>query len=200
MKWIGLTGGIASGKTTVTTILRAKGVSVICADEVAKQVVSPGSEAMQKIISYFGTEYLTPNNDLDRKKLGEVIFKDLVERKKLESIIHPSVQQAVKNQKKIWQEQGKKMAFYDVPLLFENNMQNDFDSVVCVYAAKEWQLKRLMNRNNLTKEQALDRLNSQLDIEDKKMAADFVIDNNQQDENYFQHLNLQVEKLLKYLN
>ncbi len=178
MKWIGLTGGIATGKSTVTTELRSRGIPVICADEVAKLVVLPGTVAYLKILQDFGQEYLDDRGHLDRMKLGALVFKDLVERKKLEAIIHPQVHQKVQEFKRQMQDEGHEVAIYDVPLLFENNLESEFDLIICVYCSSENQLQRLMQRNQLSMNSALTRLQAQLSIETKKIKSDYIINNN----------------------
>ncbi|KAF8808188.1 CoaE-domain-containing protein [Phlegmacium glaucopus] len=174
---IGLTGGIATGKSTVSALLKASNVPIVDADVIARQVVEPGTTALAKTEATFGKEVLFPDGTLDRKKLGNIIFTDESKRKKLNAIVHPAVRRAM-----LWQVlgywiRGYKYCVMDVPLLIEGGLWRWVGSVVLVYCSQELQLQRLMNRDNSSREDALARLGSQLPISGKVTYADIVIDN-----------------------
>lgn len=178
MKWIGLTGGIATGKSSAAAIIRGLGYTVLDADFLAKQAVQKGSAALTKITQTFGQDVLLPNGELDRSKMAKLVFADVQKREKLEGIIHPWIKDEVLKRKKELADLGTvELAFYDVPLLFEKNMREAFDLVVLVYCPVSLQLSRLMQRNSLSLSEAQQRIDAQLSIEDKKSKADFVIDN-----------------------
>lgn len=178
MKWVGLTGGIATGKSTVTDLLRQLGYSVIDADIVAREVVQIGSSGLKSVVSEFGTDVLALDGSLDRKKLGAQIFSDNQKRKKLEQILHPLIQARVQKLKEQLAQQGHLLAFYDVPLLFENNLEDQFDYTIVVSAHSDLQTQRLMQRDNLSEQQALQRIKSQMELSEKSKRASFVILNN----------------------
>lgn len=177
MKWIGLTGGIATGKTTVARLIESRGYPVIDADKISHELSAPGQEGYEKIVSYFGNEILDSRLNINRKKLGEIVFEDLVQLKRLEEILHPLIKMKVDEYKNKYREQGRKIAFYDVPLLFEKDMQKNFDAVLVIWADDLTQLKRLMARNKLTKDEALLRIKAQYALCEKISRADFCIDN-----------------------
>lgn len=174
MKWIGLTGGIASGKTTVANIFRELGVPVIDADRLAHIALTRNKD---KIISYFGREILDSEGEINRRSLGEKVFQNPKQLKSLEAMIHPFVQEKAMEKKALFEVAGEAMAIYDVPLLFENNLQTQFDEVILVYVPEEISKQRLMARNGLSDKEATDRLLSQMSIEKKKDMADVVFSN-----------------------
>jgi dephospho-CoA kinase len=175
---IGLTGGIATGKSTASHILNDQGIPIIDADLIAREVVMPGKEAYEKIVAFFGKKILLEDNTLNRAKLGEIIFNDAEKRARLNEIVHPAVRQEMKNQAENHLNTGNKMVIMDIPLLFESKLTHMVDETWLIYATPEIQLKRLMERNGYTEEQALSRIHSQMPIDDKKELADVVISNN----------------------
>lgn len=178
MIWLGLTGGIATGKSTVAKILRDLGLPVVDADDLARQVVLPGkSSALDEIIKDFGAEVLGADSLLDRTKLGKIVFGKPDKLKKLEAILHPRIQELRRIEKNRLEAEGAELAFYDVPLLFEKNLQDEFASVVLVYASAEAQRKRLKERNQLSDLEIDQRLAAQIPIDEKLKLADFVIEN-----------------------
>lgn len=178
MKWIGLTGGIATGKSSAAAVIRGLGYPVLDADQLAKQSVQKGSEALTKITQTFGQDLILENGELDRSKMGKLVFTDVVKREQLENIIHPWIKNEVLKQKEALSAAGTvDLAFYDVPLLFEKNMESSFDLIVLVYCPESVQLSRLMQRNSLSQIEARLRIDSQISIEEKKTKSDFVIDN-----------------------
>ena len=174
---IGITGGIATGKSTVTGMIRRRGFTVIDADVIARQVVEPGERAWRKIIETFGEEILFNDGSINRKKLGQIVFHDGKWRKKLNEIVHPEVRSRMAEETEAAFRKGERTVFLDIPLLFESGMERLVDKVLVVYADEGTQLLRLMERDGLREEEALARIRSQLPIEEKKKKADAVIDN-----------------------
>lgn len=182
MRLIGLTGGIATGKSTVSQMLKKMGAHVIDADQLAREVVEPGQPALKEIALRFPNT-ISRDGQLERKKLGEIIFSNPVERLALNEILHPRIQEAFHTKVAQAQKDGLSWILYDVPLLFENGLEKQLDDVVVVYVPEETQIERLMARDHLSAEQAKLRLQSQWPIERKKSLATWVIDNSQTIEN-----------------
>ncbi|KAF8699256.1 CoaE protein, partial [Rhizoctonia solani] len=175
---VGLTGGIASGKSTISSLLTSHGIPVIDADLLARQVVEPGTPGHAAIISTFGTEVLKEGtHDIDRKKLGEIIFNDEYKRKQLNAIVHPAVRKAMFwSVVRCWL-RGERVCVLDVPLLIETGMWKQVGKVVVVYVSKELQMQRLMRRDSSDRAAAQSRVSSQLPLASKLEYADVVIDN-----------------------
>lgn len=178
MKWIGLTGGIASGKSTVAKILRDLGLPVIDADSLARRVVMPGAKGLMAIAQTFGEDFILPNGSLDRSKLGQLIFSESSHRLKLEGLLHPLIQELKQAERLELENKGCEIAFYDIPLLFEKDLARDFDKTILVYCTPQEQLKRLVERDGLSEVEAHRRIAAQLPIDSKMKLADFVIFNN----------------------
>ncbi|WP_414050354.1 dephospho-CoA kinase [Macrococcus animalis] len=187
MKVIGLTGGIASGKSTVANFLKEKGYVIVDADIASRKAVEIGSAGLAEIRTVFGDEVIQEDGTLNRKALGEIIFNDPLERQKLNDILHPRVRDIMEAEKAIGLAQGKTVVM-DIPLLFENKLEHTVDEVWVVYVPEMIQIERLMTRNTLTLEEATSRVSSQLSIEFKKQKADKVIDNSGTLEDLFQQL------------
>lgn len=177
MKWVGLTGGLGTGKSTVSRLLVSYGIPVLDADQIAKQVLEPGGAAYQSVITAFGPDICLPSGEIDRKKLAEKVFGRPKELGRLENLIHPLVQEEVKKQKRWLEEQGTLWAVYDVPLLFEKQLQNQFDYIVVVSASVLQQIQRVKSRNGWTQEEIKRRLDSQMPMKDKEAQADYVLKN-----------------------
>ncbi|KUP05569.1 dephospho-CoA kinase [Bacillus coahuilensis p1.1.43] len=177
-KIIGLTGGIASGKSTVSTMLLQKGFKVIDADIAARKVVEPGEEAYLQIIEEFGQQIIWPSGELNRERLGEVIFNNEEKRLMLNSIVHPAVRKEMIKEKEEALEIGRKTIFMDIPLLFESKLTWMVDKVILVYVERDEQIKRLMRRNEYSEEMALSRIQSQMPLEEKVALSDIIINNN----------------------
>lgn len=177
-KIIGLTGGIASGKSTVSKMLKAKGFTIVDADIAARKVVEPGEPAYEQIIEAFGEGILLEDLTIDRKKLGALIFADEALRMKLNSIVHPAVRAWMTREKDRAIENGEKTVFLDIPLLFESRLTYMVERTILVYVDEETQLKRLMARNGLSEKEAQMRIRAQMPLSEKKALADAVIDNN----------------------
>ncbi|MGM0884430.1 MAG: dephospho-CoA kinase [Bacillota bacterium] len=175
---IGLTGGIASGKSTVAHILVERGALLVDADQVAREVVLPGEPALEAIASTFGQAVIDPDGSLNRKALGEIVFRDKASLEQLEAITHPAIRQRMQQRIHTFEAQfPERLVVADVPLLYETKQQNLYDGVMVVYVPEGVQCARLMERNLLTEEEAKGRISLQMDIEQKRSLADWVIDN-----------------------
>lgn len=177
MLWVGLSGGIACGKSTVAKILRTRGFAVIDADVIAREVVSQGSAAHAEIVQIFGADSISADGELNRSKVATHVFANRDQLRKLESIIHPLVRAKTEVLKQELIARGVPLAFYDVPLLFEKKMQGLFDQIIVVTSTPELQLSRLMARNHLTEAEAVKRISAQLPLAEKIAGADHVIEN-----------------------
>ncbi|WP_026671585.1 dephospho-CoA kinase [Alkalihalobacterium bogoriense] len=175
---IGLTGGIASGKSTVTAILKQYNIPVIDADMIAREVVIPGQEAYQQIVEHFGEEVLLADNTINRKRLGEIIFNDEKERAVLNSIVHPAVRKTMADRKTKLLNEGVEHIAYDIPLLFESKLTHMVDKVILVYVDEDIQLTRLVARDQCSEKEAVSRIQSQMPLKEKVALADEVINNN----------------------
>lgn len=193
---IGLTGSIASGKSTVSNMLKDKGYPIVDADKIARQVVEPGTPVIKEIAEHFGDEVLNEDGSLNREKLGERIFKSEEERKKLNSIIHPAIRNEMIRQKEQWISNGAGTVILDIPLLFESKLQSFVEKIIVVSVTPEIQKQRLIARNELNEQEAIDRINSQLPMVEKEAGADAVIDNN----GTIEETKMQVETLLDKWN
>lgn len=177
MKWIGLTGGIATGKSTVARLVESRGYPVIDADQISHELTQIGNPGYQQILNHFGENILNESLKIDRKKLGDLIFNSKSEKKALEDILHPLIQAEVLEIKSAYEMKRSPVLFYDVPLLYEKNQQAQFDAVVVVWCQPEIQLHRLMERNNLTESEALSRIKAQMPMSHKISQASYCIDN-----------------------
>jgi dephospho-CoA kinase len=175
---IGLTGGIASGKSTVSKMLREIGIPVIDADIEARLAVEQGEAAYNDIVRYFGKDILDQDGNINREKLGLIVFHDEEKRKALNSFVHPAVRERMLAKVEEAKQNKEKAIVLDIPLLIEGNLQYMADKILLVYVNEETQLQRLMERNHYSKEEALARINSQMPIAEKVKHADKVIDNN----------------------
>lgn len=173
---IGLTGGIASGKSTVARMMKDLAIPVIDADAFARIVVRPGEPAYHKIVARFGNEVLRNNGEIDRSKLGAIVFANKKERQALNEIVHPEIRKKMQEEKERLLALGKDVVL-DIPLLFENGLEKTVDRTLVVYVDESEQLKRLMERDGLSQSEARARIQAQLPLEEKKKRADAVIDN-----------------------
>ncbi|MCK8815796.1 dephospho-CoA kinase [Natroniella sulfidigena] len=173
---IGLTGGIASGKSTVADYLEQLGATVLDADKIAHRLMEPQQEAWQKVVEYFGEEILLTNKQIDRNKLGEIIFNDPNAKEKLDQLTHPIIIKEIEESLKRL-EQKKEIIIVEVPLLIEAGMEDLFEEVWLVYLPREAQIERLMARNNLDYQAAVARVESQMPLAEKKDYADLIINN-----------------------
>jgi dephospho-CoA kinase len=177
-KAVGLTGGIASGKSTVSHIFRSLGAQVIDADILARQVVEPGKPAWQEIVHSFGKDILLPDGQIDRKKLGAIVFQDPVKREVLNQIVHPRV---FEEKNRIYQDLRRKypeaLIIVDAALLIEAGSYKRLSKLIVVYVDEQTQLRRLMLRDGISAEEAWLRIRSQMPLSEKVKYADYVIDN-----------------------
>ena len=191
---IGLTGGIASGKSTVTSYLREKGYPVIDADRVVHDLQAPGGELYQALVEHFGTEILLDTGDLNRPALAERIFSSQKE------IVWSNQVQGEMIRKALERERDRLAAseeifFMDIPLLIEQDYQDWFDQVWLVYVTEDTQLQRLMERNALREVQARDRLVAQMPLDEKKAFVDLVLDNNSKRDHLYQQIERALEQI-----
>jgi dephospho-CoA kinase len=174
----GLTGGIATGKSTVSKILETAGAIVLDADKIAREVVKKGLPAWHEIISHFGREVLQPDEEINRSCLADIIFHNPMKKEILNRIVHPYVKKEQNMRlKKIKKDKPNAVVILDVPLLIEVGWDKGLSEVIVVYTPEHIQLKRLIQRDKLAKAEALSRIRSQMPIEEKKTRASIVIDN-----------------------
>ncbi|WP_059054312.1 dephospho-CoA kinase [Paenibacillus senegalimassiliensis] len=177
---IGLTGGIATGKSTVSRMLAQRGAVIIDADVIAREVMEPGHPVLAAVAERFGQAILQPDGTLHRKKLGEIIFSQPEERKALEGLTHPAIRAEMKRRiSECEAADPRQLVVADIPLLYESGLESLYEEIMVVYVPREVQKSRLMSRDGLTEWQAEQRLNAQMDIELKKERAHILIDNSQ---------------------
>ncbi len=184
---LGITGGIGSGKSTVLKYLKEKNINVISCDEIVHEIMKNGGEAYNKIVKTFSKSILDENKEIDRKALGQIIFNDITLKKKLEDITHPIVIKRIKALKGKW--------VVETPLLYEANLEYLFDEVLVINTSLDNQIERIMKRNNLTKEEAILRINNQMPLEEKVSKANYAINNNFE----LQELNKNIDALLEII-
>jgi dephospho-CoA kinase len=170
---IGLTGGIASGKSTVARLFREKGALVLDADLIAHRVIAPGKPAFKKAVNYFGLEILNRAGSINRRRLARIVFNSPLKLKKLNALIHPPVIKIINEEVKKWK--GKKIIVIDAPLLIEAGLQRQVDKLVVVSVPRSTQIKRLVKRNRLSLREARLRISSQMPVKDKLKLADEVV-------------------------
>ncbi len=175
-KVIGLTGGIASGKSTVSELLSVFGFKVVDADKAAREAVKKGSKGLAQVREVFGDEAIDENGEMNRRYMGDLVFNHPEKRLELNAIIHPIVRDIMEEEKQEYLKQGYNVIM-DIQLLFENELENTVDEVWVVYTSESIQMDRLMQRNNLSLEDAKARVYSQISIDKKSRMADHVIDN-----------------------
>lgn len=175
-KVIGLTGGIASGKSSVSELLTAHGFKVVDADVASRKAVEKGTKGLAQIKEVFGEEAIDENGNMNRSYVGDVIFNQPEKRLELNEIVHPLVREIMEQEKEAYLEEGYNVIM-DIPLLFENDLQDTVDEVWLVYTSESIQIDRLMERNDLSMEDAKARVYSQISIDKKRRMADYEIDN-----------------------
>jgi dephospho-CoA kinase len=194
---VGLTGGIATGKSMVVQLLADKGALIIDFDHLTRYVQEPGQPAWKELVSYFGPEIIQDDQTINRRKLGKMVFSDPQKLACLNAIVHPLIFQEWRHRLTVLREKyGTGIVISDIPLLIETGEQKDFDLIVLVYAPPDQQLERLRIRNGYTMEEAKQRLASQLPIDQKVAYADIVIDNSSSPEK----TSKQVDALWEELN
>ena len=192
MKIVGLTGGISSGKSTVSSYLKQLKIPVIDADEVARKVVEPNSQGAREIRKTFGSDVFEEDGSLNRQKLGALIFSNAENRQKLDDLLQPLIKIMILDEIEEYRQKGETMIVLDLPLLFEKHYEKLCEEIIVVYIPRKLQLERLMKRNQYTKQEALSRIDSQLSIEEKRKRATVLLDN----QGTIQQLYQQVEQWL----
>ena len=178
MMIIGLTGGIASGKSTVAKMLEEKGAHLLDADQLAREAVEPDQPAWQAIVDWLGQSILLPDRNIDREKLASQVFNDKKKLENLNKIVHPWVgRRFIELSEQIKASNPRAILVYDIPLLIEAGMQKRVDHILLVYVPRETQIARLQQRDGLSRRDAEQRLKSQMLLEDKRKHAHTVIDN-----------------------
>ncbi len=195
MKWIGLTGGIASGKSTVSQRLRELDFQLVDADQIAKAVVQKDSPGLKSVIEKFGPEYIDSDGHLDRRKLAQAVFGDNFRQLELEGILHPLIRAEAQRQRDVLESRGHTLAVYDIPLLVESQAQKQFDKVVVVSCTFQQQVERLRLRNQWTDEEIHSRLKAQIPLVEKEKYADFIVHNDQDRS----HLENEITRLVAWL-
>lgn len=173
---LGITGGISTGKSSVVAVFKELGYPIVDADIVARQVVEPQTPGLNAIVEVFGNEIITEDGHLNRKKLGSIIFQSDEKRQQLNQLLNPFIRSEIVAQIEEKKKQAS-LVIVDIPLLFEGHYEQYMTQVAVVYIPEVLQLQRLMKRDHLNEEDALKRIHSQLDIEEKKKRADIVFDN-----------------------
>lgn len=174
---IGLTGGIATGKSTVAKMLKELGATIIDADKVAREVVEPHEPTLKKIVERFGADIVHHDGRLNREKLGSIVFQDGQARSDLNHIIHPAIRHRMQQKIEEAIRAGDDLIVLDIPLLFEGKNRRKMDKILVVYIPEELQKKRLMERDNIDASLAEQKMSSQIPIEQKKNLGDAYIDN-----------------------
>ncbi|WP_252232144.1 dephospho-CoA kinase [Clostridium sp. ZBS15] len=175
---IGLTGGIGTGKSTISDIFRSENFNIIDADVIAREVLQKNPEILDIIRSEFGSGFFDWRGEFRRKEFGNHIFKFPKQRVKYESIIMPYIKEAINNAINLYEKKGEKVVIIDAPTLIENNMHEEMDYVVLVCAENSTQIKRVRGRDNLSKIEVVSRINAQMSLNEKKNFANVIIDNN----------------------
>lgn len=176
---LGLTGGIATGKSTIGKIFQDLGVAVVDGDTLARTVQAPGSPALSVLSEYFGKDILLADGNLNREKLGAIVFSSKEKLEQLNELLEPFLREEFHQAIEFYKKQGEPLLVVDIPLLYERNYLSFFDKIMVSYVPENIQLSRLMKRNHLEEHQAQKRIKAQWSIEKKKELADIVIDNSQ---------------------
>ncbi len=194
MKVIGLTGGIGSGKSTVTDYLIARGFHVLDADQIAREIVLPGSEMLIQLASAFGRGIILEDGSLDRKKLGEIVFSDREKKKTLDGLMHTRILELIHERiLQIREERKHKVIFIDAPLLFETGLHKSVSEIWLTDADDETRIQRIMARDGMSREEIEKRISAQMTREEKQSLADVILDNTGDQESLYQ----QIEQLMK---
>ncbi len=189
-KVIGITGGIASGKSNVCNVIKNEGYQIIDSDKINRDLSLKDEPIYLKIVEKFGTEYLTSDGEIDKKKLAKLIFHDSKAKEVLNNISHPIIINEIKRQIDLATDD---IIFVEIPLLYEAHLEYLCDKVICVFLNKKTQVERLMQREGIDEDYALEKIHSQMDLYIKKIKADFVVDS----KGDFDETKKQVIKILK---
>lgn len=174
---VGLTGGMASGKSVVSKTLKEIGLPIIDADLIAREMVRPNEAGYREIVDHFGKKILNPDQTINRRKLAKIIFSDSKERERLNSILHPKIVEEIKKRLKDFKERGERMVIVDAALLIEAGQLSLVDKLIVVTVSPKIQIKRLAQREHLTEKEAKERIATQMPLSEKVKLADYVIDN-----------------------
>ena len=196
MKVIGLSGGIASGKSTITKALREMNVPVIDCDEITRDIMREGSPILKELSFEFGTEVLNDDGTLNRRILGSRVFGNKDNLEKLNSITHPAIKSEIQRNINYYRDRGEKYCIVDGALLMEGIFKDISDTLILVYVDRDTQIKRLISRNKIGYEEALSRINSQMPFEEKRKYADYIIDNSYDVEYTLNQLNKIMKEIL----
>lgn len=191
---LGLTGGIATGKSLVSDYFRSRGYPVIDADQVSRQVVEVGSAGLNQVADHFGSHILLETGELDRKKLGRLIFSDSEKRKELNAILHPIIRAEIFNRLDRLKQEGHDLIVLDLPLLFESGYEDHVDQVMVIHIDEALQMERLMKRDELSREEALQRIQAQMPLEEKMKRAHILIDNSRSKDETYRQLKTWLDK------
>ncbi len=188
----GLTGGIGSGKSAAAAIFEELGIPVVSADELSRIIVTPGTEGLAAVVEAFGPGVLDQAGELDRKRLGKLVFRDPVQRGRLEAILHPRIRDRFQDVLTTLEATGQHMVIYEVPLLFENNLEKTMKAVILVSAPEASRISRVMERDKLTADEVRARMATQMDDTNRRARANHILEN----DGDLEHLRRQVEALL----
>ena len=175
--FLGLTGGIASGKSTADEFFKKKKIQIIDSDLIAHKIMEIGQNGYKAVVDYFGTDILNDDQTINRRKLGGIVFNDKAKLKKLNELTHPLVHQEIKQQMARYRANQEKLVVIDVPLLFESGFESLCNGVLVISITPELQIERLMKRNNFTKKEAIARINNQMPLSEKEKRATYVVAN-----------------------
>lgn len=195
MLWIGITGVMGSGKTTVSRRIEELGYPVEYADQVARAVVAPGSPGIEQVEQAFGADVLNGDGSLNREALGKLVFGDAEKLRDLEGILHPLIHQRVTEFRATAESQGAEFAFYDIPLLFEKKLMSRFDVIVCVIAEREELFNRLRAREGWDREEVESRLRHQVSQDEKMKGSQYILDNSDDMEALFEQIESMIDSL-----
>lgn len=191
---IGLTGSIASGKSTIAKMFTHLNIPVIDADQISRKVVEPGEEAYEGVIHQFGKGLLLPTGEINREKLGQIVFADENKRQQLNHIVHPVIRKEMIQQRDHYVKEKHHRVVLDIPLLYENQLTYLVEKTLVVYVDEATQLNRLMERNHYTKNEAWQRINSQMPMMEKATLATAVINNKGTKDESFEQLKVILQK------
>lgn len=178
MRIIGLTGGIATGKSTVANMFKERGAKIISADQLVHQLLEPGTASFRRVKAAFGPQIMSAGK-IDRKKLARIVFNDKGKLRKLERIIHPQVRKRIRRKISEFQKNKRiKVVVVEIPLLYEARFENEVEATVVVVSSRQLQIKRAVRKLGITKNEALRRIGAQMSLKNKIRLADFIIDNN----------------------